>query len=175
MTAIDYLVIGSGAAGAAAAWKLCKHGFTVVCIERGGWMDPATYPTTRVDWEKAKRTTANPVMAERQNSWDYPVDDSDSPIAVCNFNAVGGSTILYSGHFPRFRPDDFALKTTEGLGEDWPLSYDDLRPFFDENEREMSVSGLVGDPMYPDIESLLPPGQATQPSPPDRRADAILV
>lgn len=157
MTAIDYLVIGSGAAGAAAAWKLCKHGFTVACIERGGWMDPATYPSTRVDWEKAKRTTANPVMAERQNSWDYPVDDSESPIAVCNFNAVGGSTILYSGHFPRFRPNDFALKTTEGLGEDWPISYGDLRPFFDENEGEMSVSGLVGDPMYPDIESLLPP------------------
>jgi choline dehydrogenase-like flavoprotein len=78
-------------------------------------------------------------------------------IAVCNFNAVGGSTILYSGHFPRFLPDDFRVKAKEGIGEDWPLSYGDLRPYFDENEREMGVSGLVGDPMYPDIEALLPP------------------
>lgn len=157
MTAIDFLVVGSGAAGAAAAWKLCQQGFKVVCIERGGWMDPSTYPTTRSDWEDAKRTIANPVIAERQNRWDYPVDDTNSPIAVCNFNAVGGSTILYSGHFPRFLPDDFRVKSTEGVGEDWPVSYRDLRPYFDENEREMAVAGLVGDPMYPDIQVLLPP------------------
>ncbi len=157
MTIFDFIVVGSGAAGAAAAWKLCKHGFKVACIERGGWMEPASYPTTGHDWEKAKRSTANPAIAERQNRWDYPVDDKESPIAVCNFNAVGGSTILYSGHFPRFRPDDFRLKTTEGLGADWPLSYDELRPHFDENEREMSVAGLAGDPMYPEIENLLPP------------------
>jgi choline dehydrogenase-like flavoprotein len=59
MTAIDFLVVGSGAAGAAAAWKLCQHGFKVVCVERGGWMDPSAYPSTRVDWEEAKRTIAN--------------------------------------------------------------------------------------------------------------------
>lgn len=157
MTAFDYVVVGSGAAGAAAAWKLCQHGFKVACVERGGWMDPSTYPSTRTEWELAKRTTVNPAIAERQNRWDYPVDDSGSPIAVCNFNAVGGSTILYSGHFPRFRPDDFCLNTMEGMAEDWPLSYDDLRPYFEENEDKMSVAGLAGDPMYPDIKNLLPP------------------
>ena len=157
MTTFDYVVVGSGAAGAAAAWKLCQHGFKVACVERGGWMDPSAYPSTRPDWELAKQTTANPSIAERQNCWDYPVDDSGSPIAVCNFNAVGGSTILYSGHFPRFRPDDFRLKTTEGLADDWPLSYEDLRRYFEENEEKMSVAGLAGDPMYPDIQNLLPP------------------
>lgn len=157
MTAFDYVVVGSGAAGAAAAWKLSKHGFKVACIERGVWMNPSAYPSTRPDWELAKRTFANPSISARQNRWDYPVDDSSSPIAICNFNAVGGSTILYSGHFPRFRPDDFRLQQTEGLAEDWPLSYDDLRPYFEENEYNMSVAGMVGDPMYPDIKNLLPP------------------
>jgi choline dehydrogenase-like flavoprotein len=157
MSRFDFLVIGSGAAGAAASWKLCSHGFRVACLDRGGWVDPSAYPSTRPDWEIAKRTTANPVMAERQNDADYPVDDSNSPIAVCNYNAIGGSTILYSGHFPRFRPGDFRLQTREGLGLDWPLGYDDLKPYFEENEQQMAVSGLAGDPCYPDIESLLPP------------------
>lgn len=153
----DFLIVGSGAAGAAAAWRLCQHGFKVACVERGDWMDPARYPSTRSDWESAKRGAANPVIAQRQNAADYPVDDRDSPIAICNFNAVGGSTILYSGHFPRFRPADFQLGTLEGLGEDWPLAYEDLKPYFEINEAEMAVAGLAGDPCYPDIETLLPP------------------
>ena len=157
MTQFDFLIVGSGAAGAAAAWKLCQHGFKVACLDRGDWVDPAQYPSTRPDWERRKRIYAQPAIAERQNAADYPVDDSASPIAVCNFNAIGGSTILYSAHFPRFRRDDFTLKTKEGLAEDWPIQYDELKPYFEENERQMSVSGLVGDPCYPDIENLLPP------------------
>lgn len=157
MSDFDVIIIGSGAAGGAAAWRLATKGFKVACVERGPWMDPAVYPSTRADWEVLKRTTMSPVAATRGATQDYPVDDSSSPIAVCNFNAVGGSTILYSGHFPRFRPDDFRLASIEGLAEDWPISYDDLRPYFDLNEEMMSVAGLAGDPCYPDIENLLPP------------------
>jgi choline dehydrogenase-like flavoprotein len=83
-------------------------------------MDPSRYPTTGPDWERRKRAEFNPVIAERHNRFDYPVDDAASPIAVCNFNAVGGSTILYSGHFPRFHEVDFELQSRKGLGADWP-------------------------------------------------------
>lgn len=157
MSDFDYLIVGSGAAGAAAAWKLVAQGFKVACLERGEWMDPARYPAARTDWEAAKTREVHPAMAVRQAPADYPVDDTHSPIALCNFNAVGGSTILYSGHFPRFRPHDFRLASTENIGLDWPLSYADLQPFFDENEREMGAAGLAGDPCYPDIDQLLPP------------------
>jgi len=157
MSDFDAIIIGGGAAGGASAWRLATKGFKVACVERGPWMDPAAYPSTRPDWEVAKRTSMSPVAATRGAVQDYPVDDSSSPVAVCNFNAVGGSTILYSGHFPRFRPDDFRLASTEGLAEDWPISYADLRPYFDLNEEMMSVAGLAGDPCYPDIETLLPP------------------
>lgn len=159
----DYIVVGSGAAGAASAWRLCQKGFKVVCLERGKHTNPASYPTTTADWEIAKSQQFNPVSSMRQSSDDYPVDDSESPIAVCNFNGVGGSTILYSGHFPRFLPQDFSLRSDEGLYQDWPISYDVLKPYFELNEQQMAVSGLVGDPMYPEITSLLPPvpiGQA---------------
>ena len=157
MTDFDFIIVGSGAAGGAAAWKLCAHGFKVVCLERGPEIDPSTYPTTQPDWEILKKSQSNPVISERQNEFDYPVDDSASPIAICNYNAVGGSTILYSGHFPRFRPKDFSLKTDENIAEDWPLSYADLKPWFEVNEYQMSVSGLEGDPYYPDVKNLLPP------------------
>ncbi|MFC3852773.1 GMC family oxidoreductase [Salinispirillum marinum] len=153
----DYIVVGSGASGSAAAWRLTQNGFKVICLERGKEILPSEYPSTRSDWEIKKRKDFNPVSAIRNLESDYPVDDSESPIAICNYNAVGGSTILYSAHFPRFRPQDFKIQSSDGLYEDWPISYEDLKPYYEINEREMAVSGLVGDPMYPDIEELLPP------------------
>ena len=93
----------------------------------------------------------------RKNLADYPIDDSNSPISIANFNGYGGSTILYSAHFPRFHPSDFRVKTLDNIADDWPLSYSDLNPYFDENEKKMGVAGLVGDTAYPEYSSLLPP------------------
>lgn len=153
----DFVIVGAGAAGSAAAWSLVSKGYKVLCLERGPWMDPAHYPSTGSDWEIRKRSEFNPVAAERQNKFDYPVDDSHSPIAICNFNAVGGSTILYSGHFPRFLENDFTLKSREGIGADWPFGYEDLAPYFTLNEQMMGLSGLAGDPFYSQIAEALPP------------------
>ena len=153
----DAIIVGGGAAGAAVTWQLVSNGMKVACLERGPWMLPNEYPSTRYDWELQKLGAYSPVSAIRQSRYDYPIDDSESPVAVCNFNAVGGSTILYSGHYPRFRPNDFTLRSDHGLGEDWPISYEELRPFYEANETETGVAGLAGDPAYPDIEHLLPP------------------
>lgn len=157
MSDFHFIVVGAGAAGAAVAWRLVEKGYKVLCLDRGPHMDAAQYPSTATDWEIQKREAYNPVIAVRQNAFDYPVDDGESPIAICNYNAVGGSTILYSGHFPRFLPPDFALKSREGLGENWPIGYNELAPYFALNEDEMGMSGLVGDPYYPDIQEALPP------------------
>lgn len=153
----DFIIVGSGAAGAASAWRLVNKGFKVACLERGAEVNPDKYPTTGYDWEIRKAKEYSSVASTRNNKADYPVDDTASPIAVCNYNAVGGSTIIYSAHFPRFQPNDFKLKTNEGVYEDWPISYTDIRPYFELNEIEMAVSGLIGDPKYPDISELLPP------------------
>ena len=153
----DYIVVGAGAAGAAAAWRLAQKGAKVLCVDRGPELDRTEYPTTKSNWEYLKNSEFSPVAATRNGSADYPVDDTDSPIAVCNFNAVGGSTILYSGHFPRFLRSDFNIKSTEGCGVDWPIEYDDLVEYFRINEFEMNMSGLPGDPYYPEIENALPP------------------
>jgi len=153
----DAIIVGGGAAGAAMTWQLARNGLKVVCLDRGPWMRSESYPSTSPDWEVQKGNDFSPVPAMRNSDYDYPIDDEASPIAVCNFNAVGGSTILYSGHFPRFRPRDFELNSAEGIGDDWPLSYEQLRPFYELNEAQMGVAGLAGDPAYPDIEELLPP------------------
>ena len=87
-----------------AAWSLCEQGFKVACLEQGVWQDPSKYPSTSHDWEIKKRYSHNPVMAERQNEFDYPIDDSQSPIAICNFNAVGGSQYFTQDIFQDLDP-----------------------------------------------------------------------
>lgn len=153
----DYIIVGAGAAGAAAAWRFAQKGAKVLCVDRGSKQDSSQYPTTKENWEILKNSDFNPVAATRNAISDYPVDDTGSPIAVCNFNAVGGSTILYSGHFPRFLRDDFKIKSNYGCGFDWPIEYDDLLDYFKINEAEMNMSGLPGDPFYPEIQDALPP------------------
>ncbi len=154
---VDVLIVGAGAAGAAFAWRMSDSGLNILCMEQGDWMDATRYPSTRSDWERSKWHHAHPSPNVRQLRADYPINDQDSPIAIANFNAVGGSTILFSGHFPRFHPSDFKVRSLDGVAEDWPLGYDDLEPYFSINDRMMGVSGLSGDPAYPLIQDLLPP------------------
>ena len=154
----DILIIGSGASGAAAAWSLSRNtSLRIICLEQGSVMRPSEYPSVSTDWELARTAKFSSNPAVRRNPSDYPIDDSNSPIAIQNFNGYGGSTILYSAHFPRFHPSDFRVKSLDRVADDWPLSYDQLSPFFNENERMMGIAGLVGDTAYPEYESLLPP------------------
>ena len=76
---------------------------------------------------------------------------------VANFNAVGGSTILYAAHFPRFHPSDFRVQTLDGVADDWPIDYATLEPYYAVNARMMGVAGLAGDPAYPPKQAPLPP------------------
>jgi len=156
-TTADVLIVGGGAAGAALAWSLAETRMNIVCLEQGDWVDHQTLPGLSTDWEVRQVGDFNFSPNVRGRREDYPVDDSESPIAVSMFNAVGGSTILYAAHFPRFRPSDFRSRTLDGVGEDWPLDYRTLEPFYDLNARMSGVSGLAGDPAYPPKELPLPP------------------
>lgn len=146
---VDVLVIGAGASGAAFTWSLATDGFDVLCLEQGGWMEPASYPTTQDDWELHRQTDFNPDPNVRGLDVDYPVNNDDSPIAPLMYNAVGGSTIHWSAHFPRFHPSDFRVRTLDGVADDWPITYDQLEPYFDLNDKIMGVAGITGDPAYP--------------------------
>ena len=120
---VDVLIIGAGASGAALAWSLAETRMNILCLEQGDWMDPARYPGMRTDWEARQLGDFGFSPNTRGRREDYPVNDGDSPIAASMFNAVGGSTILYAAHFPRFHPSDFRVRTLDGVADDWPLDY----------------------------------------------------
>ena len=154
---VDVLIVGAGASGAAVAYSLAETKMRIVCLEQGGWTNPLADPSTGRDWEARAWGDMSISPNRRGLPADYPVNDSGSPIQVANFNAVGGSTILYAGHYPRFHPSDFRVKSLDGVADDWPIDYDTLSPFYDENDRIMGVSGLEGDPAYPDKPSPMGP------------------
>src|SRR5260370_24114279 len=71
------------------------------------------------------------------------------PPNLLMFSAVGGSPIHWTGHFPRFHPSDFRVKTLDGVADDWPIRYEDLEPYYDMNDGEIGVAVLAGDPANP--------------------------
>ena len=147
---VDVLVIGAGASGGAFTWSLADAGIDVMCLDQGGWVRLEDYPTHLEDWEIHRQTDYHPDPNFRRSAVDYPVNDQDSPIAPLMYNAVGGSTIHWSAHFPRLHPSDFRVKTLDGVADDWPVSYQQLEPYFDLNDQITGVSGAIGDPAYPE-------------------------
>ena len=145
----DVLVIGAGASGAAVAWRLADAGIGVVCLEQGDWVDARAYPHWQPDWELHRHTDWSAEPNVRRLPQDYPVNDRASAISPLMYNAVGGSTIHWSAHFPRFRPSDFRVRSLDGVADDWPIDYATLEPYFDLNDRLMGVAGITGDPAYP--------------------------
>ena len=152
---VDVLIIGAGASGAAFAWSIADTRMKVLCLEQGDWVNPSDYPSTRMNWEGDKAFHIDPNV--RRRITDYPINGENSPITVTNFNGVGGGTILYAGHYPRFHPSDFRVKTLDGVADDWPINYEILEPFYNENDRMTGVAGLSGDPAYPPKHPTMPP------------------
>ena len=107
-------------------------------------MKPTDYPSNGRDWEARLFSDFAINPNRRARPTDYPINDANSPIKVVNFNGVGGSTIMYTAHFPRLHPSDFRVRTLDGVADDWPVDYATLEPFFAENDRMMGVSGLDG-------------------------------
>jgi choline dehydrogenase-like flavoprotein len=154
---VDVLIVGSGASGAAVAWSLADTRMRILCLEQGDWVKPTDYPSNGRDWEARLYSDFATSPNRRKRETDYPINDAASPIKVVNFNGVGGSTIMYTAHYPRLHPSDFKVKTLDGVAEDWPVDYETLEPFFAENDRMMGVSGLAGDPAYPAHQPPMPP------------------
>jgi choline dehydrogenase-like flavoprotein len=57
--------------------------------------------------------------------------------------------ILYAADWPRLLPSDFRVRSLDGVADDWPLTYAELRPYYERTDRAFGVAGLGGDPAYP--------------------------
>ncbi len=154
---VDVVVVGAGLGAAAFTRHLAEEApsLSIVVLERGGWVDRAALPAWRPEFQRdvlgPYATSPNVRLAAGgiAPSADYAVDDSQSDFKPLMWSGVGGSTINWAAHFPRFHPSDFRTRTLDGVGDDWPFSYADLEPFYDLNDARFGIAGLAGDPAYP--------------------------
>jgi choline dehydrogenase-like flavoprotein len=121
----------------------------VVVLEQGDWPDYSKARADHLDFEltAGRYWSGNP--NRRRSPADYPIDDSESDISAVLYNAVGGGTVIYAAHWQRNMPSDFRVRTLDGVADDWPLTYEDLEPYYERVEEEFGVSGLAGDPAFP--------------------------
>ena len=129
---VDAVVIGTGAGGAPLLARLAQAGLSVVALEAGEHWNPAE------DFATDERS-------QSKLFWrDERLSAGEDPIAFGNNNSgigVGGSTLHYTAYVPRPHPDDFHLYRDFGVGADWAIGYADLKPYYEEVESFLGVSG----------------------------------
>jgi choline dehydrogenase-like flavoprotein len=159
LTNPDAVIIGSGAGGGIAAKILAEGGMKVLLLERGdnhfvGLDRPQGIVTNRFGNDELKFQHRDFLYhGPRINPRTFRTSEGEEVFFVGDVNAlastVGGSTIDYAALSPRIQQKDLRIKTLfgqlEGTSiEDWPISYDDLEPFFDEAEKIIGVQGEAG-------------------------------
>ena len=147
---VDVLIIGAGAAGSTAAKHLAESGLSVVVLDQGHWTDAGDLPGDKVEYEllwNNHRWHPDPNM--RRRAEDYPVNLEESEQPVYMYNGAGGSTVFFAAVWSRPMPSDFRVRTLDGVADDWPISYEELRPYYEITDADMGVSGLGGNTAYP--------------------------
>lgn len=153
----DVVIIGAGPSGAVAARSLAQAGLSVIVLEQGEYPDYTLVKNAEPEFELTRDQFFGWYPNRRKAASDYPINDSESDVAPLMWNGVGGSSVLYAAAWNRLRPSDFRVRTLDGVAADWPLSYEDLAPYYSRVEVDFAVSGVSGDPAYPDFEVPLPP------------------
>ena len=145
ISSADIAIVGAGACGGLAARKLAERGFSVVVLEAGKRFSlPDDLPNSEAN--------ASRIM------WTEPrVYQGRHGIVPKTGTGVGGGTLTWLGVMPRFHQSDFNTYTSDGVGRDWPINYADLRPYYQQVEKEFGVAGECG-PFAPEHYELpLPP------------------
>ena len=138
---LDYLIIGVGCAGGVLLQRLARAGFRVAGLDAGPFWD------TERDWVSDEK-------GSHQLYWeDMRITGGKNPLTFGANNSgkgVGGGSVHWASFTPRFHPSDFEICTRDGVGTDWPMSYWDLKPYYELLELEMPVAGPAwypwGDP-----------------------------
>lgn len=137
----DIAIIGSGMGGGTLAYALRNRGAKVLIVERGGYL-----PREPQNWSPRQI-----FVAKRYRTTDPFLDGDGKPFQPAIYYFVGGCTKVYGAALPRFRREDFGvLESEDGVSPAWPITYDDLEPYYGEAERLFRVHGTAGtDPIEP--------------------------
>ncbi|MDI9865007.1 MULTISPECIES: GMC family oxidoreductase [Bacteroidota] len=170
-TVFDVVIVGSGAGGGMAAHELTKAGAKVCVLEAGQPFDPADPKNiTQLKWpyESPRRGagTTRPFgdFDAAYGGWEIE-GEPYTRAAGTKFDwfrsrMVGGRTNHWGRISLRFGPDDFRRKSIDGLGDDWPIGYDDVKPYYDRLDKMVGIFGTVeGLRNEPDGIFLPPPKQ----------------
>ena len=148
---VDFIVVGSGAAGGVMARELSEAGFTVLVFEQGPRLDSADFEHDELKYQFLHGITNSPETSP-QTFRDDPTKTATRPDHVNSLvyaRIVGGSSNHFTANFWRFHAVDFHEHSL--LGDipgaalaDWPISYQELEPYYTKVEWEVGVSGLAG-------------------------------
>ncbi len=151
---VDVCIIGSGAGGSPIAYELANAGFSVVVLEKGENFTESDFHKDEL--AVCRRDMFTPPLWEQKhiiNEYNEDgtftrYDGAESGWSFWNGSMVGGSSNLMSGYFHRMKPNDFRLKSVYGEIKganvvDWPLSYEELEPYYTKVEKVVGVSGKV--------------------------------
>ncbi|MGH9079734.1 MAG: GMC family oxidoreductase [Acidimicrobiales bacterium] len=129
---VDLVVVGAGAGGSVLAQRLARAGWRVVIIEAGPFWHPDE------DWVSDEAGSHDLYWTQKR------IIGGRDPIELGKNNSgrgVGGSMVHYAGYCPRFHPTDLETYSLDGVGADWPIAYEDLRPHYETVEAELPVAG----------------------------------
>jgi choline dehydrogenase-like flavoprotein len=166
----DVCVIGSGAAGGVVTKTLCETGAKVILLEAGSEVPPHKFRSHCWPYELKYRG----YHAEKQEPF-YPSDlsgsfrsESKDSVSVDRIRVLGGRTLHWNAVVLRYAPSDFRERSLHGIEEDWPLSYQELAPYYERIEQMIGVCG------QDDGLAILPAGKSYMPPPPLRCSEEIL-
>lgn len=142
---VDVCIIGSGAGGAPMALTLARAGIKVVVLEKGAHYEREEFVHDEI--LNSRRNFFMPLPWDEPHLWKREGDEKfQRTNEAWTANCVGGGTVHMSGYFYRMKPVDFRQRTELGAVPganvvDWPISYAELAPFYDQAEEELGVSG----------------------------------
>jgi glucose dehydrogenase len=146
----DVVIIGSGVAGSMLAAKLAASGIKVAILEAGAPVDRSVgverYWNAVIKVPECPYPASLPAMHPISNDPDFWYKQTGPDKFLSTYiKVVGGTTWHWLGTCLRLVPNDFRLHTAYGQGVDWPISYNDIEPFYQQAENEIGVSGDSAD------------------------------
>jgi len=151
-TPVDFVVVGSGASGGVIAKELSVAGFDVVVLEQGPYRRASDFTHDELSVFFHNEMTRHPLWNDPQTFRATEAEKAEigqmSPPAMYA-RTVGGSSVHFSGNYWRLHPLDFKerslLGSIEGTGfADWPVSYQELEPYYTKVDWQIGVSGAPG-------------------------------